>query len=262
MNEVKKIVKKDETTTDHHAEDDHHDDSMLMGGHHKKAEEGEGPWLVSYADMMTLLMGFFALIASFSKPNAKEFDKVAAAASQYFGGEYQAPYEKLGQKIVKIVKENKLDDNVHVEVGVDGVTMTFTGTLFFDSGDFLVKDEAVVLLNKLLSAVNKESVELNALIEGHTDDVPIRHPIVASNWELSAIRAARIAQYFEKNGFQKNQLIIMGWGETKPVASNKKTDGSPDLEGRSKNRRVVIRLYKEFESRAKDQISDKSAEQK
>jgi chemotaxis protein MotB len=231
-----------------HGDDEHLED--LSGGHGKKADEGEGPWLVSYADMMTLLMGFFALISSFSKPDAKEFDKVAAASSKFFGGKYEAPYEKLSQSINKVIRENKLEDNVKIEVGPEGVEMTFTGTMFFDSGGIKVKDEAAELLNKLSSAIKKETSNFSAIIEGHTDNAPINHEIIASNWELSGIRAARIAKIFENNNFSKKQLTIIGWGETRPIVSNENPDGTPNIENRTKNRRVVIRVYKELESKA------------
>ena len=56
---------------------------------HGKKDEGEGPWLVSYADLMTLLMGFFALIASFSKPDVKAFEEVKKSAAERFGGSYR-----------------------------------------------------------------------------------------------------------------------------------------------------------------------------
>lgn len=235
----------DESYTSDHLED-------LSGGHGKKVEEGEGPWLVSYADMMTLLMGFFALIASFSKPDAKEFDKVAAASSKFFGGKYEAPYEKLSQSMNKVIRENKLEDNVKIEVGPEGVEMTFTGTMFFDSGGIKVKDEAAELLNKLSGAIKKETSNFSAVIEGHTDNAPISHEIIASNWELSGIRAARIAKIFENNGFSKQQLTIIGWGETRPIANNENSDGTPNVDNRTKNRRVVIRVYKELEARTTD----------
>lgn len=234
-----------ETVSSASHEDSHHDMDLMSGGH-KKAEEGEGPWLVSYADLMTLLMGFFALIASFSKPDAKEFDKVAAAASEYFGGEYQAPYEGLAQSLRRVIKENELEGQVNLNVGSEGIVMTFTGTLFFDSGGYKVKTEAVGLMDKLIKTVKTETRSYNAMIEGHTDSVPINDPIIASNWELSAIRAARIAQLFEAQGFRKDQLTIMGWGETRPVASNDNDDGSPNVTNRSKNRRVVLRIYKDL----------------
>ena len=235
----------------HHASS-HSDEHSFDNHGSKKAEEGEGPWLVSYADLMTLLMGFFALIASFSKPDAKQFDKVAAASSEYFGGAYEAPYEKVAQSLNYVIRENNLENVVKVEIGPDGVTMTFTGTLFFDSGGFDVKAQAAELLNKLSVAMNKEPKKYNALIEGHTDDTPISHPIIASNWELSGIRASRIAKIFEANGFSKDQLTIVGWGETRPIAENYNSDGTPNVENKTKNRRVVIRVYKDLTTEKKD----------
>lgn len=223
------------------ADEDHDDDDVFA--HHKKAEEGEGPWLVSYADLMTLLMGFFALIASFSKPDQKEFEKVKQAASEYFGGEYQEPYKKLEENLKRVVKENNLTEQVKVSADGDGVVLTFTGSLFFDSGQFVVKPEARPILDKMAAAIKKDSKKYHALIEGHTDDRPISHPIIASNWELSGIRASRIALMFEEQGFSKSQLHILGLGETKPIAPNNNPDGSPNLVNQTKNRRVIIRVF-------------------
>lgn len=228
----------------HHSAADHEDDDdhdPLVS--HKKGEEGEGPWLVSYADLMTLLMGFFALIASFSKPDQKEFEKVKQAASQYFGGEYQEPYKKLEENLKRVVKENKLSDQVKISSDAEGVVLTFTGSLFFDSGQFEVKDTAKPVLDKMADAIKKDSAKYHALIEGHTDDRPISHPIIASNWELSGIRASRIALLFEAKGFSKSQLHILGLGETKPIAPNSNPDGTPNLENQTKNRRVIIRVF-------------------
>ena len=224
-----------------------HDDHDEMHGPAPviNKEEGEGPWLVSYADMMTLLMGFFALMASMSKPDQKQMEIVKQSAVKQFGGHYEQPYKQLEQNLKKVIASNGLDKQVQVEASYDGVTMTFTGTLFFDSGDYKVKPEAVSIVTKLASTIQKEAKNYDIKVEGHTDDAPITHPIISSNWELSGIRAARIAQVFETQGFQKKQLTLMGWGETKPVAPNENPDGSANAENRTKNRRVVIKVYKD-----------------
>lgn len=209
-----------------------------------KKDEGEGPWLVSYADMMTLLMGFFALMASMSKPDQQQIEKVKQSAAERFGGHYEQPYKELEKNLRKVIASNGLDKQVQIESSYDGVTMTFTGTLFFDSGDYKVKPDAIGIVSKLAGTIKKEAQHYDIKVEGHTDDVPITHDIISSNWELSGIRAARIAQVFETQGFQKKQLTLMGWGETKPVVPNENGDGTPNLENRMKNRRVVIKIYK------------------
>ncbi len=225
-------------------DDDHHEDpGMHMMEGAKKGEEGEGPWLVSYADLMTLLMGFFALIASMGKPDIKKVEAVQQSAQEKFGGDFKKPYQELADKIEQVIKQNSLENQVKVTRAADGVTVKFDGTLFFNSGDMMVKLEGKSIIDKILVPIKPAMTGYKAQIEGHTDNVPISHPIIASNWELSAIRAARIAQLFESYGFKKEQLIIMGWGETKPEYPNVTLDGIPIPVNQAKNRRVILKIF-------------------
>ncbi|MBO9666181.1 MAG: flagellar motor protein MotB [Bdellovibrio sp.] len=221
------------------------DDHEMMPPTVIKKEEGEGPWLVSYADLMTLLMGFFAMMVAMSTPDANKIEQAKKSAAERFGGTYEEPYKALEDALKKTLKSNGLEKQVQVESGFDGVTMTFTGTLFFESGDYRVKEEAVNIVNKLAATIQKEAKNYNIRIEGHTDSAPISHPIISSNWELSGIRAARIAQLFEGQGFNKKQLTMIGLGETKPIVPNENPDGTPNLENRAKNRRVMIKVFKD-----------------
>lgn len=222
-----------------------HDDPGMghMGGGSKKAEEGEGPWLVSYADLMTLLMGFFALMASMGKPDVQKIEKMQESTAKQFGGEFKKPYQELADKINEIIKKNKLEKQVKVSRAADGVTVKFDGTLFFNSGEIIVKEEGKKVIDTVLAPLEKEVPKYKAQLEGHTDNVPISHPIIASNWELSGIRAARIAALFEGHGFKKDQLIIMGWGETKPEVPNTTADGVPIPANQAKNRRVLLKIF-------------------
>lgn len=221
----------------HHDDDDDHEIKII------KKEEGEGPWLVSYADLMTLLMGFFALISSMSSPDTKKYEKMKEMSAEAFGEKYEAPYDKLGESLKKFIENEHLNDKVKFEVTLDGVKLTFEGTLFFESGDFQVKPEAAELMLKLAETIKKEPTSYKALIEGHTDSVPISHPIVSSNWELSGIRAARIAQIFNAKGFDNKSLTIIGWGATKPLVPDFDENSNPLPENMAKNRRVVLRVY-------------------
>lgn len=221
-----------------HLDDDDHEE-----GGHKKVEEGEGPWLVSYADLMTLLMGFFALISSMSSVNQQKLEQVRESAAETFGGEYKQPYKELGEALQKFVKDNKLEDKVKLKIGIQGVEMTFTGTMFFDSGNYVVKSEAAELMKKLAQTIKGVPSGYRTLIEGHTDSAPINHPIVASNWELSGLRASRIAQLFEQNGFAKDSLTIIGWGDNRPIVADRDANGNYIPEAMAQNRRVVIYVY-------------------
>ncbi len=206
-------------------------------------EEGEGPWLVSYADLMTLLMGFFALLSSMSTPDAQKMEEIRKTAVMAFGGQLENPYEELAGDIKKFLEKQEIAEKVQVTVSLQGVTMTFQGTMFFDSGDFRVKDDAGALMQELATVIRDKTRSYRFLFEGHTDSVPINHGIIASNWELSGLRAARIAQIFERKGYSQDALTIIGWGETRPIAKEFNKNGSAIRENQAKNRRVVIRVY-------------------
>lgn len=215
-----------------------HDD----GFHTKKTEEGEGPWLISYADLMTLLMGFFALIASFSTPDVKKFEEVKKSAAQRFSGEYKEPYKELEAKITEALKQQIAEGKLKVTRGSDGVTIKFEGKSLFNSGEFVVQSEGAASIHALTKSIQADIGKFKVVVEGHTDNVPITHPIIASNWELSAIRAARVAQLMVSDGFKNEQMTVQGWGDTKPEAPNTDQSGVAIPANQAANRRVILRI--------------------
>ena len=209
-----------------------------------KAEEGEGPWLVSYADLMTLLMGFFALMLSFSKFDDQKAEEMRQHSVALFGGEYQKPFEQLKNQIQLVIEAKGLSEQVTVESNARGVGITFRGTVFFDVGSVSPRSEAEDLLKELAPVIKKEAPGFYILIEGHTDDTPISQGVVASNWELSSLRASSIVRFFEREEFDRTRLMAVGWSDTKPAVKNRDELGVPDLDNQSANRRVVIQILK------------------
>lgn len=211
-------------------------------------EEGEGNWLVSYADMMTLLVGFFVMLQSFSKPDTQLFEKIKQETTKVFGGEYQMPYEKLHKNLEDTIKAENLSDQVKFEVTEEGIVITFRGALFFDSGSVDLKTQASELLEKLVPKIKQQAEMFNIVIEGHTDDVPIHNGLLKSNWELSSLRACTVLRFFEESGFDKAKLSAIGWGDTKPLFKNRDEAGNPIGQNQSQNRRVVVRILKNVAS--------------
>lgn len=229
------------------AEQHHHDeDELPAGGPPKahKAEEGEGPWLVSYADLMTLLMGFFALMLSFSKFDEKKAEEMRMHSAELFGGEYKKPFEELQKQIQAVIEAKGLSEQVTVETNARGVGITFRGTVFFDIGSVNPRSEAISLLGELTPVIKTEAPGFYILVEGHTDDTPITQGVIASNWELSALRASSIVRFFERENFDRTHLMSVGWADTKPAVNNRDDQGVPHLENQSANRRVVIQILK------------------
>jgi chemotaxis protein MotB len=207
-----------------------------------KEHDTEGVWLISYADMMTLLMGFFALLTAMSSFNEEQFKETAEEAALYFGGEVITAYEDLGKAIQALITEKGLEEQVQIKVSKTGIVLTFEGTLFFSSGSFELREGATLLMNQLLKILDQEAKDKRYLIEGHTDDIPINQGIIRSNWELSSLRATAVARLFERYNFKREQILTIGFGETRPILRNRDEQGNPISKNQDQNRRVVLKV--------------------
>lgn len=211
------------------------------------ADEGEGNWLVSYADMMTLLVGFFVLLFSFSKIDASKFEQIKKETTKTFGGEYVVPFENVSKTLKDVVKDKGLSDQVFINATDDGIEIVFRGALFFDSGSSTLRQQAVDLLGNLVPTIIENAKDFGIVIEGHTDNRPIVGGVFPSNWELSSVRACSVLRFFLDKGFDQNKIKAIGWGDRKPVVPNEDPQGNPILENQSQNRRVVVKIAKNFE---------------
>lgn len=225
----------------------HHDEELGLSRPHaaKKHDDGEGIWLLSYSDMMTLLMGFFALMLSMSDPNPKKAAEVAEHASQYFGGKFQKPLAELKNELEKVIKEQKLDTQIRLTDEGNGVGIIIKGLLLFDSGSTQLRKEGDELFNKIIPIIKKNAQGYFILVEGHTDNAPISNQHIPSNWELSGFRASTVTRKFETFEFKKENMMTIGWGETRPIKPNNEPNGSVNEANRSENRRVVIKVLKD-----------------
>ena len=208
------------------------------------ADEGESIWLLSYADMMTLLFSFFALLMSFSKIDVESFEKVRKETTEIFGGEYQKPFQQMKNELKDKVRLQGLNDKAVFDELEKGVTITFRGSVFFDSGSAELKPEAIELLKRVIPVIKKQNSEFNVVVEGHTDDSPMRSDRFPSNWELSSNRASAVLRLFEDNGFNRSQLRAIGFADTLPVVPNRGPAGETLPENQGQNRRIVVKLIR------------------
>lgn len=209
--------------------------------------DDESNWLVSYADMMTLLVGFFVMLQSFSKVDMMKYEQIKRETTKVFGGEYKVPFEKLSQQMKEMVKKENLTDQVMFQETEDGITITFRGALFFDSGLAKLKVEAIDLLGKLIPVISEQAKDFGIVVEGHTDNRPMVSSLFASNWELSSQRACTVLRMFEEKGFNRNRIKAIGWGDTRPIVPNTDEAGNHLPENEAQNRRVVIKIMRNFD---------------
>ena len=126
------------------------------------------------------------------------------------------------------------DEDVTVEVKKGVVYISLSDKMLFKSGSYEIKPAAEVVLGKIAKVVNDHN-ELDILVEGHTDTVPIRTDCMKDNWDLSAMRATSVVRFLQtKHAVIPARLTAGGRGEYVPKATNN-TEA-----GRSLNRRTEI----------------------
>ena len=217
----------------------------VSGGHGgEHVEEGEA-WLISYADLMTLLVGFFVILLSFSSTDQEKLEGLKRAITQEFGGSYQVPFGDMADRLRDQLKNLGVGDQFLVKTNDRGVEISFYGTIFFNLGSADLKEEGSTLLKQLIPVIKAEAHDFSVVVEGHTDDVPITNgKIFKNNWELSSVRACRVLETFEANGFPKSILTALGYGDARPAVPNRDAEGVAIPVNQSQNRRVVIKLIK------------------
>ena len=233
-----------------------------------ESEEGMD-WIVTYADLMTLLLVFFVLLFSISSLNMERF-KAAILSIQASLGE-SAPamglidligadgvldkparideiigirstrQEALAQ-IDAMINQRGLQGRIEVFERDGAIIIHIRGAVLFDSGMARLTTEGRPILAAIARIV-EEFRNFKVNIKGHTDNLPIATERFPSNWDLSAIRATTVLRYLIEAGVDPARLTATGYGDVIPVADN----GTP--EGRARNRRVEFVLQDQTESR-------------
>jgi len=148
------------------------------------------------------------------------------------------------------------DKQVKLERLEKGLVITVVGDLLFDSGKATVRPEAYSVLDKVSKVLNENVPDFNVGIEGHTDNVPIKHSSWKSNWELSSARALSVLHYLtNKENVDPARLSAIGYGEYRSVASN------DSKSGRQQNRRVEIVIVPKVTKVKEDVSSVKDSEE-
>lgn len=219
-----------------------------------KGHDGGGGmrWLLTYADMITLLLAFFVILYAISKVDAKKYQTLAVSLRGAFGsaGPYPVPTEGGGGAqllpkpdpaldIVEQLQQSLGEDlgggRIQIVRNADGILLRFQDTLFFERGKADLHAEARRILDKVAAVIAKLPNAIEA--EGHTDTLPIRSAQFPSNWELSVARATAVVRYLvEVHGVSPLRLAARGLGEHKPLYPN-----NPTL-GEARNRRVELNI--------------------
>lgn len=235
----------------------------------RHAGAGHDRWLITYADLITLLLIFFVVLYAVSRIDIEKYDKLSQALTLQFrdadsvldegagildGGidraEYEDPplpiptiteaelRERELQDLLRLIQQyvinKKLEKQVFVDDTSKGVSIRLSDRFLFDLGRADLKTAALPVLDRLSELFAELHTTIS--IQGHTDNLPVQAGAAfQDNWGLSAGRALSVLRYFvENNHLAEDKFEVTGYADTRPIAAN-------DTEGnRQKNRRVEI----------------------
>jgi chemotaxis protein MotB len=200
---------------------------------------GDAPrdrWLLSYADLVTLLLAFFVVMYSVSAVNDEKLSELASTLSASFDPATTLKVDPVADPAVLLTNLQLIvKDEIQVShsSAAEPLTIVLPGELLFSSGSGELSERGMAELENLLPTLKLASGTIQ--IEGHTDNQPISTIKFPSNWELSAHRAASVARYLEEQGVTAS-LTAVGLADTHGAATN------ATEEGRRQNRRVVLQV--------------------
>jgi len=214
--------------------------------------------MVTFGDMMALLLTFFILLFSMSEIEVDKFREAAKSLHEGFGsaaidyGDYvpvptpeatdsNAPgvadpvddrLDEIATALETFAVENGLETSLLVDRTDEGVYLRINDAALFQAGFAEVEPDRLWIIEKL--SLITSAVDFPVNVAGHSDNTPISSIRYRSNWELSAARAAGVARALVDLGHNPAEVQVTAFGEYRPIASNETT------EGRSRNRRVDL----------------------
>lgn len=234
----------------------------------KRKEEKEPNherWLLTYSDLITLLMIFFVIMYASSNADTTKYKQLSQSLNAAFTGgsgksiigddsaisiaesstkiieetssgtktSEENQMEDIKKSVDKYLKQNGLSTNVSTKIDERGLQVSLNSTMLFDIGKADVKADSIKKLISIGKILNK--VDNYVRIEGHTDSTPISNNEFSSNWQLSAIRATNVTELLiSKAGIYPKRISAVAYGENRPVATN-----NTEI-GKAKNRTVDI----------------------
>ena len=211
----------------------------------KPPPEEDLHWILTYSDMITLLMAFFLIIVSVSKVNVNAYEDIKASMAKGVGGrETDKPLDTLRKDLQKTLSGLSLDNVASIGRDADGIMVEIPSTVFFESGSASAKAESLSVAQGLAATLRDPRYKLFQIeVQGHTDDVPIATPQFPSNWELSSARASGVIRLLIANGIAPDRLKSTGMAEVSPKVPNRDPKGNPLPDNQEINRRITVRIY-------------------
>jgi len=228
-------------------------------------------WLLTYADMITLLLLYFIIMYALSVVSTKKFELITESLGTVFGGgrpgimieektsienitpenqPYSGKYPLSNkrahqqalsfEKTISALRPLVSSRRIRIQLEERGLVITLASDIYFDSGSADLKEEGKDILEKIYPVLSEISNKIR--IEGNADDVQINPELAitakplkyTSNWELAAGRAINVLKFLVSGGVDPKRVYAVSYGDERPIEPGR------EPESRAFNRRVDI----------------------
>ena len=201
-------------------------------------------FLLTYADMITLLLVIFVMMYTASNLDEEKFAEAMSSFQEKIvkiesvNVRLTQDELKMLEKLRELVKDN-IDPNALIAGDTRTILFQIPSSDLFEPGGATLAEGAGNLILETIEDEMRDGVK-QVIIDGHTDNVPTKTALYPSNWELSAARASSVARFIiKKMRFNAKFLVVSGYGEHRPMKPNTSDDN------RASNRRVEIKVVKD-----------------
>lgn len=216
-----------------------------------RSNKNTGNWLVTYSDLVTLLLVFFVLMyvltpsidqstfdsfISFFKNSSGMMDQ-SSAVQQNSSAETEDLREEIYNEwayVEDFLEAHSLSAHVEIERSSDGIKITLSDSLTFESGSSQLLPAAEMVLGRISEMFDERIAKTE--VQGHTDNMPIsQNSSYQSNWHLGAARAVTVVEFlYDRSELEPENFKASSFGEFRPISTNE------TVTGRRQNRRVEI----------------------
>ena len=218
-------------------------------------------FLLTYADMITLLLVIFVMMYTASNIDQEKFAEAMSSFQEKIvkiesvNVRLTQDELKMLEKLRELVKDN-IDPNALIAGDTKTITFKIPSSDLFGPGSATLVEGAGNLILETIEDEMRDGVK-QVIVDGHTDNVPTKTAMFPSNWELSAARASSVARFIiKKMRFNPKFLVVSGYGSERPIKPNTSDDN------RASNRRVEVKVVKDKNVAAAQAAKKKAQELK
>lgn len=204
-------------------------------------EHADETWLIPYSDLLTLLLALFIVLFASSTLDKAKMEQIGYSFSAAFNPLNDMNMSGSVREFLTDMEDLHLGDDVGLGSNEKGAVIEIANINLFENGTANIKAEADEKLQKIAQLLKENKYRrYRIVVKGHTDDKPINYGNYASNWELSAARAAVVTKRMVALGLDENRFQAIGMAGIAPKVPNYDAYGQPIPKNRQINNRLEI----------------------